>query len=350
MRRISLPLLTLLSLIALSSCSKNLPPPLDNPTRRDSPRISKRPAQTLDLSTHYTEQYDAPNPEKASPSGITGKRKFDGVPFLVNGSAILFGNQLAEDAGKSRNDYPDIIGVKVGRTFDELHLLHTTKWPDVEGMTIARVRMNYADGTMKELNLGYGVHVRDWQRLQSEEREALTSPQAKTVWRGPGMEKFKSSQRMFKSMLKNPNKAKKVDTIDFLSAGQIASYCLHAATVTDADSDRTVSPTAPLDRPEWKFDGKITVRLLDLNGNPIQNALVDTSLSVPDTSWATSGAPFYSSAEGTGIVKHPKDRTNIIILKVTKKGWKSVSKQINLKEGDAALKNGEITFRMSPEA
>jgi hypothetical protein len=80
-----------------------------------------------------------------------------------------------------------IICIKVGRTFDELHLLHAAHWSDMEGKAIARLQLNYSDGTRRTMDLGYGVHVRDWQRLHSEEREAVTDPSTKVIWRGAGL-------------------------------------------------------------------------------------------------------------------------------------------------------------------
>ena len=257
---------------------------------------------TLDLSAHYGEKFPAPEGAGTSFRGIAGRRILDGVPFQVDGRASLFGKEVSLDAGKRREDFPDIIGIKVGRAFDELHLLHSAQWSDVEGMTIARVRLNYTDGTRKELDIGYGVHVRDWQRLQSEECEAVTDPHTKVIWRGPGIERFKASQRMFKSVLMNPFPAKRVDLIDFVSAGQIASYDIYAATVVDSDPRRPVTPPVPLDRPERKFDGRLTVRVLDHRERPIERAWVYPNLSVPGSGWATVATPLYTAADGTGLV------------------------------------------------
>jgi len=324
-----LSVLPLFAILVLSSCGKKQP-------------------QVLDLSAHYTDKFDPPA-AGAKSSGNVGSLNFDGVPFQVGGRVILFGKQKAGDAGKSHADYPDIIGVKVGRSFNELHLLHATEWPDVEGATIARVRLHYADGTSSDLDIGYGIHMRDWQRLQSEEREALTDSNSKVVWRGPGIEKFKSSQRLFKSVLINPFGSKRVNAIDFVSADQIASYTLYAATVADADSSRVVTPPVSQDRPEWNFDGRLHVRVLDPQGNPIEGALIDSSLSVPGAGWATSGAPIHTSAQGTMIVKYPSERTGQIMLKVTKDGWQSVSQWVNTAPVQDGMSKGlEVTFRLKP--
>ena len=304
----------------------------------------------LDLSKHYSKCFDNPKSADSNFSGFAGRRMFDGVPFLVNGRASLYGEEVSRDSGKSRADFPDFIGIKVGRAFDELHLLHTTQWSDVEGMTIARVRLNYFDGTRHELNIGYGVHVRDWQRLQSEEREAVTDSNTKVIWRGTGIAKFKASQRVFKSMLVNPFPSKRVDTIDFVSIGQIATYDVYAATVVNSDPGRPVTPPVPLDRPERNFDGRLSVRVLDPQDRPIEGAWVDSALSVPSTGWATATTPLYSSAQGTGVVKYPTDQTDCIIFNVSKDGWHKVSKQVNLRSDGTLEQETEITFHLTPDS
>jgi hypothetical protein len=314
-----------------------------------APGTGDTEALMLDLSAHYGEIFVTPEHVNASFSTIAGRRMFDGVPFQMDGRASLYGKEVALDSRRSREAFPDIIGIKVGRAFDELHLLHTAQWSDVEGMTIARVHLNYADGTRHELDIGYGVHVRDWQRLQSEEHEAVTDANTKVVWRASGIEKFKASQRVFKSLLMNPFPSKRVDTIDFVSAGQIATYDIYAATVVNSDPGRPVTPPVPLDRPERKFDGRITVRVLDHLEHPVEGVWVYPDLSVPGSGWATVASPLYTSAEGTGVVKFPTDDTWCIVFNVRKEGWHPVSEQVNL-NGDAASGGGVVvTFHLSPD-
>ncbi len=306
--------------------------------------------QELDLSGHYRERFDDPKSAHPDFYGIAGHRMFDGVPFAVDGRAVLYGREVARDSGMTRADFPDFIGIKVGRAFDELHLLHTTQWSDVEGMTVARVRLNYTDGTKRELNLGYGVHVRDWQRLRSEPHEAVTDPNTKVIWRGPGIDKFKSSQRMFKSILMNPLPGKQVETIDFVSTEQIASYDLYAATVINSDRARPVTPSVPLEWPERNFDGQISVRVLDSQDRPIEGAWVNSALGVPGRGWATATTPLYSSAAGTGVVKYPTDQTDVIIFNVSKDGWRSTSRQVNLTGDEKLDPETVITFHLTPDS
>ena len=304
----------------------------------------------LDLSAHFVENFLGPENAKSRFSDIAGPRTFDGVPFQMDGRATLYGKEVELARGTSREDAPDIIGIKVGRTFDELHLLHAAHWSDEEGKAIARLQLNYSDGTRRVMDLGYGVHVRDWQRLHSEEREAVTDPTTKVIWRGAGVENFRSTQRVFKSVLMNPLPTKRVDTIDFVTTGQIASYDVYAATVVDSDPKRPVTPPVPLDRPERVFDGRIKVRVLDPLERPLEGVQIYPDLSVPGSNSATVGTPLYTSKEGTGIVKFPTDKTWCIIFNASKKGWHAVSEQMTLGEPAEPSSGLVVTIHLSPDS
>ena len=311
-------------------------------------RLSADQPLMLDLSPHFWETFATPARTNKSFLTIMGRREFDGVPFQVDGRACLYGRCQAQYAHADRTNYPDIVGVPVGRAFAELHLLHATQWSDVEGAIIANIRLNYADGTRHELPIRYGAQVRDWQRLQSEEAEIVTDPDTKVIWRGPGIAHFKSTQRMFKSMLRNPYPAKVVTSIDFLSTGQIATYDVAAATVTDSDPSRPVSPSVPLEDPVRNFDGRVLVRVEDLSGLPIEGVWVDPNISVPDTGWATIATPFYTNPDGTGTARYPRARSTCIVFIADKDGWMPVSQVIHFAP-HGGLPNGyEVIIRMAP--
>ena len=43
-------------------------------------------------------------------------------------------------------------GIQVGRALDELHLIHYVKYAaDTDGTPVARIRLNYADGSESEI-------------------------------------------------------------------------------------------------------------------------------------------------------------------------------------------------------
>ncbi len=278
-------------------------------------------SQVIDLSRFYKDRLG--NAE----AGIYRRQIFDGLPFHVDGRIVVYGqsqvnwdNRGKQPKADSGSVYPDKTGIPVGRKFEELHLIHATYWPDVEGETIAFIRLNYADGTKQDLPIIYGGHVRDFQRIRTEEAEAMSDPDTKIIWRGPGIADFKSTQRAFKSKLVNPNPQKVVATMDVVSTHHRAAYQLLAATAADYDFRRAVSKPVPADEPERHFNDTMAIQVLDeATGQPVKGALVNPYMDV-DGPYMVA-APFYTSATGEGVIRYPKDRTKHISMAVEMKGY-----------------------------
>jgi hypothetical protein len=303
----------------------------------------------LDLSPFFWERFVTPERTNAELVTVSGRQVFDGLPFQVDGRACLYGRALANQRGRPASDYPDIIGVKVGRAFDELQLLHATQFTDREGEIVAWVRLNYADGTWHQFPITYGGQVRDWQRLQSEEREIYADPETKVIWRGPGVARFKSTTRMSKTRLVNPFRGKVVLTIDFVSAGKVASYDVAAATVAGHDPNR---PVTPLDRPERDFDGILTVRVVEETGLPIEGVLVYPNISVAGSYCATVTTPLYTAVDGMGTVRYPKHESACMYFCVEKEGWRQLPDDpwFRFRQPGAATNGIVVTIRMAREA
>ncbi len=273
---------------------------------------------TLDLARFYR---GTPH-EKMKP--VLGRQTVDGLPFEIGGEAILYGQT---QAGPNPDEtYREVFdAIPVGRKFDELHLLHATRWPDAEGRPVAFIRLNYADGTKAELPILYGGHVRDWQRLPTEEQEALTDRDSKIFWRGPGIASLNSTTRLFKSTLRNPFPAKVVETLDVVSAKNLAAYTLLAATVAERDPKRPVTPPVPSGEPPRKFDARLVIRVVDdATGKPIEGALVDPrNITVGEVGVVAS--PVYTPASGEVVIRYPRGASNVCVS-VKKDGYASGGK------------------------
>lgn len=279
-----------------------------------TPNAGSQEPITLDIARFYRDPAGwANNPLKP----FSGRQILDGLPFQIDGQAILYGQTVAE---RHLMDLPDTLaGIHVGRKFDELHLIHHVEWPDVEGQAVARIRLNYADGTKYEFTLLYGGHVRDWYRLPAEEKETLTDPDTKVCWRRPPVQ-YNAPIRLFKSLLRNPYPQKVVETIDVVSARNLASYTLVAATVANRDPNRPMTPPVPPGEPERHFDSELSVHVVDqATGQPIAGALVDPGMTVDNEGVVVS--PFYTSSGGDGVVRYPEKRTSAIYVSVKKEGY-----------------------------
>ena len=189
---------------------------------------------TLDLAKFY--QTLPANHPQGILSSFFGREIVDGIPFDAGGQAFLWGKTSADRDEPTRPD--TFQGIRIGRTFDELYLIHHTRWLDVDGQTVAYICLNYADGSKYIMPLRYGVQVRDWYRLPSEPSDAMADPNTKVCWRHPAVQ-YKSPIRLYETTLTNPCPTKVVQTMDVVSARSLATYTLIAATVTNRSSTST---------------------------------------------------------------------------------------------------------------
>jgi Tol biopolymer transport system component len=269
---------------------------------------------TLDLAPFYRDNKYVAGVFQS----FLGRRVVDGLPFEIGGRVCLYGQTIAERNPKSA--LPETLkGIHVGRAFDELHLIHYTEWPDVEGQTIAYIALNYADGTRSILPIRYGVHVVDWFDLPSYAKELPTDPHTKVCWQRAPL-RYKAPIRLFKSDLLNPWPGKTVETLDVISARRLTSYTLVAATVADRDPCWPVSLPPPATGPARKFDGKVTIKVVDdATGKPIEGALVEPTVDVVDE-WVV-GAPFYTSSAGEGTIPYRVKETSRMVAEIKKEGY-----------------------------
>jgi hypothetical protein len=276
-------------------------------------------ALVLDLSKFQKEKFVTAGKTNSSWKTVVGRQVFDGVPFQVEGRGCVYGKMIGPETRGDTNTYPDFIGIQVGRKFDELHLLHVTQWADVEGQEIARIRLNYADGSQHEFPIFFGGHVRDSHRMPSEEKELLTDPNTKVVWRAPGVPRIKSTLRLFKTVLANPHPERVVASVDVISSKHLAAYDLIAATAANHDSTRLVTPPCPPDEPERHFDGTLTIHVTERgSGQPVPGALVQPTMQVDEVS--VIAIPVVTSATGEGVVRYPVGRASSVSVSVEKEG------------------------------
>ncbi len=188
----------------------------------DSPAANAGDPLMLDLS-RFQEPLATLNGMTAMFTNITGRKQFDGLPFEIDGQAILFGRSYASREG---SNYPvSLEGIRIGRKFDELHLIHYCAWLDTDGAAVARIRLNYADGSKYEYQIRYGEQVRDWFLQITEEKEQVADPNTKICWRSTGTNAPMGSLRLFKTTFKNPHPQKIVDSMDVVSTRSLVLLC-----------------------------------------------------------------------------------------------------------------------------
>lgn len=263
----------------------------------------------VDLTPFYTKKY-----KPTDRQDFVGRQTLDGLPFDLGGEFTLWGreNDRRNNVGKT-----EVTGIPVNRKFDELHLLHSMQWREYLGCPVAIIRLHYADGSTNDFSLRAGYQVNDWNRLLTEENEAIADPATKIVWRGAGI--YKGTARLFKSVLKNPFPEKKVVSMDVISTRTRASYTLVAATVAKSDPQREVTPGLSLG-PNFNYDGTLKVTVVDKEtGAPLVGVDVYPFASIDDEGVVAD--PILTSTNGTVLVKYPVGRTSYLGVEVSKDGY-----------------------------
>lgn len=271
----------------------------------------------VDLTPYYIKKF-----KWRSKGGFTGHQVIDGLPFEMGGECILYGKDNADRNSNAHSvSKMEVTGIKIGRKFDELHLIHSVQWREYYGCPVAILRLDYADRTSHDFEIRYNYQVLDWNRLLSEGQEIMADPDTKIIWRSAsGAGDYKGTGRLFKSVLKNPFPDKEVVGMDIISTRSRSSYVLEAATVAKSDPHREVTAAMPLNQPAYQFDGTLTVTVLDKEtGAPIVGAEVNPYMSVENAGVVAD--PIRTSADGVARVKYPVSRTSYVGVEVSKRGY-----------------------------
>jgi len=295
-------------------------------------------------------------------ASLAGLHTFDGLPFDIKGSSVCYG--LADATGRK-----SLEGIQVGRPFGELHLIHYVKYAaDRDGTPVARIRLNYADGSDFEFQILYGAQVRTYCKTALENDDRPTDPNSKVIWRYPNggrseiafsplmenisppnpfraqegnlpeihhyppmMTVWRSTHeddseavtnRLFKTVLRNPFPDRVVQSIDIYPVSGRSCYCLVAATVAKADPNRPVTAAVPFQgAPAAARKGKtgiLSVQVLDRATHaPVADALVVASMF----SGGSTEIVITTDAGGTASIRYPINPEGQLEVAIIKDGY-----------------------------
>jgi hypothetical protein len=173
----------------------------------------------------------------------SGEHRLLGVPFQVGAGVLQLG-------GKSLPDRPArITGIKVGKKFTTLHILHATAFSvDEADVPIGNYTLHYADGTTRTIPIVNGTDVRGWWKRP----RAPEPSRGKVAWEGSNdyVSRIGARIRLFKSTWRNPRPGTAVVRIDYASAmTKCAPFCV-AITAAEPLKARVVA--GPVGRGDLK--------------------------------------------------------------------------------------------------
>jgi hypothetical protein len=172
-----------------------------------------------------------------------GEQTFKGVKFKVEDRFIQLGSKLLKEPK------PDgVKGIKVGRAFARLQILHATIYGNgsvigqegvagdplfvPDGAEVGRYKVNYEDGSSEAVPIVYGQDVRDF--WFTEATKGVT--RGKVAWEGDNAwaKSLGSRLRVYLGTWENPHPGKKVAGIDYEKGDDTpaAPFCL-ALTLED---------------------------------------------------------------------------------------------------------------------
>ena len=192
------------------------------------------------------------NPAAAAWNALPrGRQTFGGVPFELEGRSQVTGMNAARVGDFSP---PRLAGIPIGRKATRLFLLHGTDDIEKDGVPIAKLVFHYADGRERSTRIGYGVHVRSWQKARSEKKTALADPGSSVAWtaRSEETERAAAGLRLFSTALENPRPNDEIRSIELVSLFSRATPVLFAITVEDVGADRPPPPAPPGSRAAMK--------------------------------------------------------------------------------------------------
>jgi len=148
------------------------------------------------------------------------EQTLEGVKFKIGPGYIVLGS--ARLAAK-----PDKVeGIKVGKRFAKLHILHAAAWFPDDNAAIGEYTITWEDDTSVTIPIIYGEDVSDWWFIDGSPEPT----RAKAAWKGENdaSKAMGKGIRLYLTTWENPKPDKKVKTIDFSSTKttNCAPFCV----------------------------------------------------------------------------------------------------------------------------
>jgi hypothetical protein len=150
-----------------------------------------------------------------------GKQTFKGVKFQIGDGVVQLGSSNV--AGKPEK----VEGIKVGRKFGKLSILHATGYSAPDDTVIGKYLINYDDKTTETIEIVFGKDVVDWWAYPGRAEPT----RGKIAWEGENepAKGFEAKIRLYLTIWQNPHPKKKVVTIDYVATAQdtgAAPFCV----------------------------------------------------------------------------------------------------------------------------
>jgi hypothetical protein len=198
----------------------------------------------------------------------SGEHRLLGIPFQVGEGVLQLGSKVLPDKPKKIN------GIKVGKKFTSLHILHATAYSvNEKEVAIGSYTLNYEDGSTQTIPIVNGKDVRGWWK-----RPLAPEPShGKVAWEGANdyVKGIGAGIRLFMLTWKNPKPGTTVVSVDYASTmTNCAPFCVAITAAEPLKARAVAGPMTAGDLEQlWKQ--------LASDGNQASDA-VETLAGVPE--------------------------------------------------------------------
>jgi RNA polymerase sigma factor (sigma-70 family) len=200
-----------------------LPPPPERARTQDE----RVPLRFLDLQPYA-------NQKLKESFGGRSKNHLAGLPpgeQVLVGTRFNIGEGLIQLRGRGTHNIEKVEGIKVGARFSRLSILHATQWgapscpnPEKKEAIVGHYMVHYADRHHETIPIVYGKDVRDWWY-----KDCMGPSRATVAWKGTNEDARASGAtlRLYLTCWKNPEPAREVACIDFISTcPDVGPFCV----------------------------------------------------------------------------------------------------------------------------
>jgi hypothetical protein len=197
-----------------------------------APAPTEQPAAYIDLAPHLNVKlkdnlHSDRFPNNNLASLPTGKQTFAGVKFQIGDGIVQLGSAQVQSKPAK------VEGIKVGRTFAKLHILHATGYSADEEIQIAKYVVRYDDKSTAEVEVVYGKDVVDWWAYPDQKAPT----RSKVAWEGENeaAKGFEAKIKLYLTTWENPHPKKKVVSLDYVATAPDKSPAPFCVAITAED-------------------------------------------------------------------------------------------------------------------
>lgn len=222
---------------------------------------------------------------KAFLSMPRGTQDFGGIEFWLEG-VIQLQSQSAKDDNRNFREkvviplnQTNVAGTKIeivqrGSNVASVHLLGATRFDGDPDSTVADLVWRYTDGATRRTPVKFGNHVRDWIRDPYETPAYLPYAFSKVIWREALPTKPGRMLRLYRFSYANPEPAKVIRQLEFISAMQSTYLFIVGVTLDPLKLGERPDDSPNLEPTDAIPPNQLEVLVQNSDGQPIPEAKV----------------------------------------------------------------------------